>query len=63
MDGVLASCYASIDHNLGHIGMTPMRWFPGIMEYVFGNSEGTSAFISLAEKVGHLVLPNTVLWV
>ena len=25
VDGVLASCYASVDHDLGHIAMVPMR--------------------------------------
>ena len=30
VDGVLASCYAFADHDLAHIGITPMRWFPDI---------------------------------
>ena len=31
VDGVLASCYALSDHDLVHIVMTPMRWFPAMM--------------------------------
>ena len=28
VDGVLASCYASFDHDLAHIAMAPMQWIP-----------------------------------
>ena len=36
VDGVLASCYPSTDHDVGHLGMAPMRWFPTFMEPIFG---------------------------
>ena len=32
VDGVLASCYGSFNHDVAHIIMAPMRWFPGTME-------------------------------
>ena len=28
VDGILASCYAYADHDLGHLGMMPFRWLP-----------------------------------
>ena len=34
VDGVLASCYASVNHDLGHIVMTPIRWFPEMVQWV-----------------------------
>ena len=30
VDGVLASCYASFDHDLAHFGMRPLQWFSEI---------------------------------
>ena len=35
VDGILASCYASFDHDLAHIAMTPIQWFPEIIEGIF----------------------------
>ena len=32
VDGVLASCYPSVNHDLSQIGMTPMQWFPEVVE-------------------------------
>ena len=32
VDGVLASCYASFDHDWAHLLTTPIRWFPGLFE-------------------------------
>ena len=55
MDGVLASCYASIDHNLQHIGMTPMRWFPGLMEWSFGVEDGFQAYVQVLFDLGRWV--------
>ena len=40
VDGVLASCYASSDHDLVHIIMAPIQWFPGIAVWVFGKDKG-----------------------
>ena len=35
VDGVLASCYAYTNHDLAHIGMTPIQWFPEVTEWIF----------------------------
>ena len=40
IDSVLASCYAFFDHELTHIGMTPMHWFPEIVQGIFGEDNG-----------------------
>ena len=55
---VLASCYPTVDHDLSHIAMTPMRWFPEITEWIFGDKNGSLAFINIAEDIGRWVLPN-----
>ena len=61
VNGVLASCYASLDHDLGHIGMTPLRWFPEIIRGIFGESKKFKEFAKFAEKVGKWVLPHGIL--
>ena len=50
IDNVLASCYASCDHDLAHIGMTQMRRFPGIVQWIFGNDHGKSTYVSILEE-------------
>ena len=61
VDGVLASCYPSSDHDLAHIGMAPIRWFPGITQWIFGEDNGWSVFTKINEGLGKLVLPFTQL--
>ena len=58
MDGILASCYASsVDHNLAHISVAPVLWFPDLIQMIFGEDDAISAFITLNEKVGLWMLP------
>ena len=53
IDGILASCYASFDHNLAHLGMTPMHWFPDIVDSTFGEHHG---YVNIAKNLGRLLL-------
>ena len=39
VDSVLASCYPSAHHDLAHIALTPIRWFPKIFEWIFGDDK------------------------
>ena len=57
VDGVLAYCYPSADHDLAHIGMMPIKYFPGIMELIFGEDNGFSVFSNIANDLGGWVLP------
>ena len=58
VDGVLASCYASCDHDLSHLGMSPMRWFPEIMELIFSDDNGFSVYVKTAEYLSEWVTPT-----
>ena len=49
VDGVLASCYASVNHDVIHLAMKPMQWFPDIIQWVFGEDGRFSAFAKTAE--------------
>ena len=57
VDGILASCYASSDHDLGNILMAPIHWFPDIVEVMFGDDKGSSAYANILTDWGKYVLP------
>ena len=58
VDGVLASCYPSAQHDLAHIGMAPIRWFPKIFEWIFGDEHGIQGYVKMAEDLGQWILPK-----
>ena len=63
VDGVLASCYPSAHHDLAHIGMTPIRWFLKIFEWIFGDENGFQGYVRMCEELGMWVIPmEPVLW-
>ena len=55
VDGILASCYASFDHDLAHLTMMPIQWFPRMMEWT--QEDGTGYFVSIAKELGKWMLP------
>ena len=57
VDGVLASCYPFSDHDLAHLSMTPFHYFPNIVEKIFGNGDGFSAYADILEKCGKYLQP------
>ena len=58
VDGVLASCYASYNHDLAHIVMTPMQGFLGLAEWIFGEDYGHRVYVQIAQEMGTWLLPN-----
>ena len=63
VDGILASCYASFDHDLAHFAMTPMKLFPELMEWIFGDNNGMQGYLSIAKIIGRYLMPNEYLYV
>ena len=56
VDGALASCYAhSPGHDLAHIAMTPVRWFPGILQWIFGEDIEMPVYLDIAADVGNWI--------
>ena len=51
VDGILASCYASVDHDLAHIGTIPLRWFLQIIELVCGVDDGDLGYIIIMKHL------------
>lgn len=62
VDGVLASCYVSCNHHLAHMAMAPIRWFPGVVEWIFGwdRTNGMPGYISIMEDLGKLIIPHDI---
>ena len=56
VEKVLASCYASFDHDLAHFAMTPMQWFPEIIRWIFGVNKDYPGYVSIAKEVGRWLL-------
>ena len=52
VDGVLASCYPSNHHDLAHLGMLPMRWFPQVTQWIFGEDNGFQLYVGITEIMG-----------
>ena len=48
VNDVLVSCYASEDHSLAHLVLTPMRRFSTVVEWIFGNDIEFPVFIATA---------------
>ena len=57
VDGVVASCYASFDHDLAHIIMTPIQLFPDIIGWIFGDEKESLAYVDIAKELGRWLLP------
>ena len=57
VDGVLASCYPFYDHDLAHMTMISLRWYPEVMEWFFGVDDGFPGFVMILEILGNYVLP------
>ena len=63
VDGVLASCYASFNHDIAHFAMKPVQWFQGMLEWIFGWNNGVQVYTSIVKSVGRYVMPDSHLYV
>ena len=61
VDGILASCYAFYDHEIAHIGITPMRWFPWLIERIFGKDNKSPDFLNVIGDLAKIVLPSSII--
>ena len=57
IDGILASCYPSSNHDLAHFGMAPIRWFPEIIECIFGEDDGFQGFVKINKYLSQWLFP------
>ena len=57
ISGILASCYASFNHDLAHIAMVPMQWYPEAAEWSLGVQNGSPGYVDVIKELGRLMLP------
>ena len=62
VNGVLASCYPSADHDLAHFAMIPIQWFPSTTEWIFGEENGFQSYVTIIEEFGRWVLPYSSMY-
>ena len=55
VDGVLASCYASFDHDAQHFAMKPLLWFPHIIDMLLGEDVSTHAYGSILQHLSWMM--------
>ena len=58
VDDILASCYAGSNHDLAHIVLTPMRWFPKMMQWIFGEDKGFQNYALISKYIGEWLVPH-----
>ena len=55
VDGVLASCYASFDHDAQHVAMKPLLWFPSIMDLLLGEEKSIHSYVTILQHMGEMM--------
>ena len=58
VDRVLASCYDSIHHDVAHTLINPFQWYPGLVEWMFGDGSGSPAYVGIFEALNRWVVPQ-----
>ena len=58
VDGILTSCYASVNHELAHLVPTPLRWFHDLLEWMFGEETGFQISVGIFGQFGKWILPH-----
>ena len=62
VDGVLASCYPSANHDLAHLAMKPIQLFPKITQWILGLDSGFQVYTCIVEKLSKWIVPCGQLW-
>ena len=62
VDYILASCHASCDHDIVHITLVLVRYFPQLIMWIFGEEDGLSSFIKISLHFHKWVIANNHLY-
>ena len=57
VDNILVSSYSSVDHDLAHIALLPVRKYPAMTEWIFGEVNESSVFFNIVEGISKEMLP------
>ena len=56
VDGVLASCYPSTNHDLAHFAMTPDQLLPKVTEWILEDDTGFQVYSHIGEQLGKWIM-------
>ena len=62
VDEILASSYASCEHDLSHFGTKPLQWFPTEMQWIFGEEDTQLSYVKTAKDFGRWILSHGQFW-
>ena len=62
VNGILASCYPSVHHDVAHIGMIPIRLFPKMTEWIFGEGNESPDYVTMMEEISKWIFPEEQGW-
>ena len=62
VDEVLASCYASSDHDLVHSATVLVRYFPELIMWIFGEENGFASHPKVMQHMSKWYMPNNHLY-
>ena len=60
VNGILASCYAYGDHDFAHLGMMPIRWFPEMIQWIFGMGNEFPVYVETMGDLAGWIMPQTL---
>ena len=55
VDGVLASCYPSVNNDFSQIAITPMKWIRDAVGWIFWKENGLQGLAIIAENVSKMI--------
>ena len=58
VDGVLASCYADVHHDFGHLTMMPIQWFGGAIDQLFGFDIAFPVYVNIARQLSFMMMSD-----
>ena len=61
-DRTLASCYASVDHDLSHFAVASLYWYPDLTDLIFGEDNKYQVSVSSTLPFLKWILPYAQSW-
>ena len=61
VEDVLASCYADVPHDLGHLTMIPIHWFVEVADWILGYDTEFPVYVSIQKDLS-IITPDGQFW-
>ena len=54
VDGVLASCYADVPHDLAHLSMLPILWSLDAIDWILGYDPEFPVYVTIQKDLSNM---------